>query len=448
MGHPVSPDSLGDDDFKTHALLIGATGSGKTTLLQKFIASDIERGRSLVLLDLRGDLVETVLALCADTVDPAKVILFDLREKVQPLGFNPLFGAGEPYFRALNVFDVIAEQSESWGIQLAETLRNALLLLAEAGEPLTRIEALFYDRRFLESCLDRCESESVVAFWHRLSALSTDRLAAFAMPVLNKVSLLLATKNLRAMLGHPKPIDLGRAVNTPGCVILVALAVDELHSASRMMGTLILSALTREIFARAQIPEAERNPIKFYVDEFENFSSKDFEMILSEGRRFRLSLILAHQTLSQLSKSMRSLILGNVGMKVVFRVGSEDNVVLNRDLTGHQIFDFTMNAPGSAVIWRRASGTVPLEIGEPIFGGRKPVKCGRWPGAAEEAAKAAATEVKEDYLDKARAFAQRVYAIHRVMSEPGEQKVALPTKCAFEPHSEPTQASLSLEEWL
>ena len=125
--------SITPSQLTTHALLLGATGSGKTNLLHHMIAQDIERGQSLCVLDLRGDLVASVLELCAGRVDPRNVCLIDLREKTRPTGFSPLYGPGEPYFRALNVLDVLEAESESWGVQLSETLRNALMLLAEAG---------------------------------------------------------------------------------------------------------------------------------------------------------------------------------------------------------------------------------------------------------------------------------------------------------------------------
>lgn len=401
--------------------ILGTTGSGKTTFLHRLILKDIEANRSLLILDLRGDLVEAALAICyACEVDPARVVHFDLREKQNPTGFDPLFGAGEPYFRALNVLDVVAEQSESWGVQLAETLRNALLLLAEAGERLTKIESLFYDGAFRRQCLTRCTAEPVVSFWERFEEIGPDRLASYALPVLNKVSLLLSTANLRAMLGHPSPVDLGRAVNTPGSIILVSLAADELHGASRMMGSLMLSAITREVFARVEIPEKDRVPIRFYVDEFENFGMHDFASILSEGRRFGLTLVLAHQTLSQLSKPMRSLILGNVGFKVVFRVSMEDSFAMSKDMSGDsRSYDMANQNTGCAHIWNPNYWYVGA-----FYNGGRLFK-------------------EESYRQDAQAFARRVAALHA--------PPPVPMKTEFAPlHREPAvrSAKSSLEEWL
>lgn len=148
---PEALVSVPPELLRTHAYTIGATGSGKTTVLHHFMNQDIALGHSLVVLDMRGDLVNAALELCAGRVPPEKIKLFDLREKERPTPFNPLFGAGEPFFRALNVLDVVKDESESFGVQLAETLRHSLLLLAENQEPLTNIEQLLMDETYRKS---------------------------------------------------------------------------------------------------------------------------------------------------------------------------------------------------------------------------------------------------------------------------------------------------------
>lgn len=352
----------------THTYLIGATGSGKTVLLQHLIAQDLSREHSICVLDMRGDLVNTVLEMCVGRIAPSKVKILDLREKIRPFGFNPLFGAGEPYFRALNVLDVAASESESWGVQLSETLRNALLVLAESGSSLTDLDDFFFDPAFRESCLRKVSYEPVVSFWKRFGDMAPERQLTFATPVLNKLSLLLATPTLRRILGHQAPIDLGKHLNTKGSVLLVSLAVDELHAAGRMMGSLVLSAICREIFSRVNQAESDRNPVRLYVDEFENFSMKEFEQILAEGRRFKFSAVLAHQTLGQLSPRMRSMILGNVGTKFVFRVGFEDGRVLSRDIFGDcQAYIFSDLPVGHCLMRRRNHGDLEVEVNEPII---------------------------------------------------------------------------------
>ncbi len=354
--------------LKTHALLIGATGSGKTNLMHHLIAQDIERGHSVAVLDLRGDLVDSVLELAAGRVHPSNVTLIDLREKEQPHGFNPLFGPGEPYFRALGVLDAIAHESESWGIQLSETLRYALMLFAEIGKPITVLDQLFYNSSFRLQCLALAENSPTSDFWERFHTLSADKQQALAMPVLNKLSMLTSTRSLRRVLGHRNPVDIGEQLNSPGSVTLVSLAIDELHGAAKMMGNMILSSICREIFSRVQVGEHNRNPVRLYVDEFEHFVLRDFESFLAEGRRFALSLVLAHQTLAQLTPKMRSMILGNVGVKFAFRAGREDSQTLCKDLTGDpNLVDLNDLQTGEALMWVRGEGIEMVEINEPLL---------------------------------------------------------------------------------
>ena len=360
--------SLPPSRLKTHALLIGATGCGKTNLLHHLIAQDIERGHSIAILDLRGDLVGAALQICCGRVRPNLVKIIDLRERNRPFGFNPLSGAGEPYFRALNLLEVLEHESDSWGVQLAETLRNGLLLLAEIDLPITSLEKLLYDATFRLACLSQASASPVTEFWVRYHYLSADKQATLAMPVLNKLSLLLSTKTLRTTLGHSDPIDLGDQLNTPGSVTLISLAADELHGAGKMMGSLILASICREIFSRVPIPEKQRNPVRLYVDEFEHFVLGDFETILAEGRRFGFSVVLAHQTLAQLSPRMRSMILNNVGVKFAFRCGREDSSTICRDLTGDpQAYDLNTLKTGIALLWVRGQKEFLIEINEPLF---------------------------------------------------------------------------------
>jgi hypothetical protein len=363
---------LSQKELATHLHAIGKTGAGKTNFLHHLIAQDVLWGSSFVILDLRGDLVSAALSICAGRVPAEKVKIIDLREKRHPFGFNPLIGPGEPYFHALNVLDVVEAESESWGVQLQETLRFALFALTEARSNLPAIEKLFHDEIFREILLERVTSPDVLDFWHRFAELNADKQRALASPVLNKVNGLFATPNLRATLAHPKPIDLGRHLDIPGSVLLISLAADELHSIGRMMGSLVLACLTREMFGRVELPETQRNPVRIIVDEFEHFGTRDFEMILVEGRRFGISLVLAHQTLSQLSAKLRSGILGNVGTKVCFQLGREDSFTMSLDFTQNRnAIDFTKIPKGCAIISRSGKPLAGVEINSPLFkGGR------------------------------------------------------------------------------
>jgi len=361
--------TLTPDDLKIHALAIGSSGSGKSTLLHHLVAQDILLGHSIVIIDARGDfttVAKTIGQLAG--IDKTRYHEYNLREKVRPRGFSPLAGSGEPYYRALGFLDAVAAEWDGVGPQTADVMRNAVLLLAETNSPITLLEALFNDRRVRQDLLRRGCSDRVREFWERYDGLSADRQANLASPVLNKVSILFATEGLRRIFGHPSPTDIGAHLNTPGSITLISLAVDELHSAGWVTGQLFLSSIAREIFARVEVAESLRNPVRLYVDEFEHFSMTEFENLLAEGRRFKCSLVLAHQTLAQLTPKLRSMILGNVGVKAVFRTARHDADILNKDLAGDpKAYDLPSLGVGEAVLWKRNQKPVEIEVNAPLF---------------------------------------------------------------------------------
>jgi hypothetical protein len=429
--------SLPPSLLKTHALLIGSTGCGKTNALHHLVAQDILLGHSFCILDMRGDFSEAALELCVGRVPPPSMLVLDLRDKDVPFGFDPLSGEGEAYFRALGILDAVESESASWGVQLSETLRYALMLLAETGFRLTDLERLLTDLTFLLTCLDLCRSESVLSFFQRFAELSADKRMALAMPVLNKLAPLLATDRLRRILGHSNPIDLGAHLNRRGSVTLVSLSVDELHASGRMFGRIFLASLCRELFSRVGTPESRRNPVRLFVDEFEHFGTGEFETILAEGRRFGLSLILAHQTLAQLSTKMRSLILGNVGTKLVFRCGREDGPVLSRDLTGDpRAIDFAQFETGEAMLSNRSIGTVRIEINEPII---------RDGGGLSRAARRFRDEINAYHASKTVRQANVTSQRARHQSKPAEPQTAPAGKNAT---PRPPRKPPALEDWL
>lgn len=320
-------------DLARHAYILGATGCGKTSLILKLIEQDIRNGKSIAVIDLRGDLIAGAIGICANLQVPFdRVKLLDLREPKRVAGFNPLTGPGEAHIRALHVLDVLQSESESWGVQLEESLRNALLLLTEAKAPLTALERVFLDEAFRSGLLRQCTDDSVIGFWSRYAALSEDRQQAWVLPVLNKVTPLMAARALRESLGSESPIDLRATLSKPGQILLVSLAVDELHRSGRMLGSLVVSSISREMMSRVNVPEKNRNPVRLYVDEFENMASDSFEGLIAEGRRFGLTLVLSHQILTQLPPKLRSVIRNNVGLQMLFQCGYEDARQLAREL--------------------------------------------------------------------------------------------------------------------
>lgn len=353
LGEPVQVQS---SDLARHAYLLGSTGSGKTNFIMNLIGQDLAAKQSIVVLDLRGDLVERTLALCEATgIDSKRVALLDLREKEYAVGFDPLSGEGEPFVRALHLLDLVRQESDSWGVQIDEVMRNSFLLLAGAGHPVTAIERLLFDEAFLDHLLVVCDDPAVTSFFGRYKALSEEKQLSWALPVLNKLTPLFATKRVRALLGSDTGLWLDTLLETRGTVLLISLAVDELHRTGRMLGSLLVSAIARTMLARVTVPEEKRNPVRLYVDEFENMASETFESLIAEGRRFKFSLVLSHQNLAQIPPRLKAVIRNNVGLQGLFCCGYQDAKELFWELPeGFTVGCLTSLQPGELLLMPRA----------------------------------------------------------------------------------------------
>lgn len=321
---------VSEGERRRHMYLIGATGSGKTNLVLRLIEEELESGRTAVVLDLRGDLVDRIAGRGKAA---GRTVSFDLREE-SPLGFNPLAGSGGAHSRAMGLLDAVRAQSESWGIQLDESLRNCLVALAFSGGALTDIEPLLDDEDFRAETLKRCHDESVLRFFDRYGAMSAERRRAWSLPVFNKITPLLCAPEIRAVLSQPDGLDWGELLDEPGQLVLVALAAHRFHAASRLLGGLMVASIERAVMARAETPEERRNPATLFVDEFETMAGPAFASLLAEGRRFGLSLALSHQNLSQMEGSLRQTIRNNAAVQLFFQTGATDAGELAQDVSG------------------------------------------------------------------------------------------------------------------
>lgn len=367
------PFALSHDQRARHLYILGATGSGKTNLILQLLANDLAEGRSIAIVDLRGDLVDRLMSRLAssETAVPAeRIALLDLRDSEKIVGFNPLAGKGEPHSRAYFVLDALRSHSESWGIQLEETLRNALIALAEAQLSLLELEPLLTSAEHRTAILGRSSDPSVGAFFERFSSLSPERQQTWVLPVLNKVTPLLGIPRLRLLFGCPKTIDFEETLNRPGSILMVSLAVDRFHSASRLIGSLVLGALEGAVMGRVDVPERARNPVNLYVDEFETMATEAFSSIVAEGRRFRLSLTLSHQNLSQIPPNLRQVIRNNIQTQIYFQTGAIDARELRHEITNlerEEVVKALQSLPiGHAYVCRRPAEPVLVRFEEAL----------------------------------------------------------------------------------
>ena len=230
------------------------------------------------------------------------------------------------------------------------------------------IEPLLCEPAFRQSVLSSVTDSQVRSFFARYGDLSEDRQTAWRLPVLNKVTPLLAIPGIRLMLGQRQGFSLPDLLdNSPGHIILISLAVDRLHGAAHLVGGLLVSSLQTAIMARVDQPEEDRTPINLYIDEFETMATERFETILAEGRRFGLGLTLSHQNLSQLPQALRHAVLSNSQTQLYFQTGATDAAELAREVACAQPREWVRTSlirqgVGEAFLVRRGEESVRLKV--------------------------------------------------------------------------------------
>lgn len=325
----ATPFGIKRKDRRAHMYILGKTGTGKSTLLETLIRQDISSGHGLALLDPHGDLVEKVLSeVPADRRHD--LIYFDATDAKHPLGFNPLECVAARYrpLAASGLLSVFQHLwSDSWGPRLEHLLRNALLtLLEQPNTTLADIPRLLDDNAFRKQAVTRVTSDQVRNFWLKEYAGYPARFRAEVVaPLQNKVGAFLSNPLIHRIVTQEKSaFRMGRIMDE-GKVLLVNLAKGKIGAdTSTLLGALLVSRLGLAALGRVGQPESERRDFYLYLDEFHNFTTLSLAGMLSELRKYRLNLILAHQYLAQLDERLLAAILGNVGTIVSFRIGPSD----------------------------------------------------------------------------------------------------------------------------
>ncbi|HZR82569.1 MAG TPA: TraM recognition domain-containing protein [Candidatus Binatia bacterium] len=319
-----------------HIYAIGKTGTGKSTLLETLMRDDVRAGSGFALVDPHGDLVERVARAVPDHRRD-DVVFFDVAEQAHRLSFNPLGGvpAGKRSLAASAMLEVFRKLwADSWGPRLEHILRNALLALLDQERPtLADILRLLSDDDFRRGVGQRVENPMIRSFWLREYPGYPDRFRAEAIaPIQNKVGAFLSNPLLYGILnGRREGLDL-RHVMDEGKILLVNLAKGKIgEDTANLLGSLLVSSIGNAAFSRADTTERERRPFWVYLDEFQNFTTLSLANMLSELRKYRVGLVLAHQYLSQLAPEIRDAIIGNVGTIISFRIGLADAEIIARE---------------------------------------------------------------------------------------------------------------------
>ncbi len=328
------------DDRRRHIYIIGKTGMGKSTLLENMIVSDIRAGRGTAVIDPHGDLVEAVQR-CIPKERSNDVVFFDPADTEHPISFNVLH-CPDPQQRAVTASGLMSVFTKLWpgtfSGRMEHVLRNTLLALLEhEGSSMLGIMRMYADDNYRKKVVQHVTDPLVKSFWEDEYASWSEKYRTEAVAAIqNKVGQLLSTPLIRNIVGQVQSkLDIRHAMDT-GKIILVNLSKGRLgEDTSAFLGSMLVTKFQIDAMSRADMPESKRRDFFLYVDEFQNFATASFATILSEARKYRLSLTMANQYVSQLligehsSTALRDAVFGNVGTLVSFQVGSDDAEVLS-----------------------------------------------------------------------------------------------------------------------
>ncbi len=327
------PFGIKREDRRRHLYVVGKSGSGKSKLLELLIWNDLNTGKGVAVLDPHGDLVDAVLRYVP--AHRAKdVVIFDPADTEFPIAFNPLEQVEDAYKMQLTIgfLDIFKKLfGDNWTYRLEHVLRyTTLALLDSPNTTVLSILKMLTDKNYRQRIVSRIKDNVVKSFWVSEFAAWSEKFDAEAItPLLNKVGQLVATNMIRNVIGQPKTRFNIREIMDGKKILLMKVSKGLLgEENSSLVGSMIITKMYQAAMSRANVPEEQREDFYFYVDEFQNFATDTFYEILSEARKYRLNLTIAHQYMGQLSGKIRQTVFGNVGSMVSFRVGAEDAAVL------------------------------------------------------------------------------------------------------------------------
>ncbi len=347
-----------DDDRRRHLYIIGQTGTGKSQSMVRMVVQDMEDGKGCCVMDAHGELAEDILSrVPKHRIND--VIYFNPGDLSRPMGMNMLeFDPAKPEQKTFIVNEIQAIFNKlfdkaSMGPMFEQYMRNTLILLMEdsVNEPCTLMEVprIFSDDAFRNRKLARISNPAVIDFWEKEASKATGdwSLANMGVYIATKFGNFTANDYMRPIIGQTKSAFNFRQVMDEGKILIVNLSKGKIGELNQeLLGMLIVGKITLAALSRSDTPDKSKlKDFYLYIDEFQNYTTDSIEVILSEARKYKLCLTMAHQLVNQLEDNIRDAVFGNVGSKLVFRIGAPDTELLlkdfapefnDKDLTGFQ----------------------------------------------------------------------------------------------------------------
>jgi len=323
-------------DRALHCYAIGKTGTGKSTLLGNMIIDDINKGRGVAVVDPHGDLVRDVL----DYIPEQRVkdiIYFSPADRGFPIGFN-LLEAVNPEYKNIVASGIVGIFKkifgESWGPRLEYILRNVILGLLECENvTMLSIIKILTDTKFRRGVIEKISDPVIRDFFLNEYERYDQKFRTEAIaPIQNKVGQFLSSSVIRNIVGQERStIDI-RKIMDEGKILLLDLSIGKIgEDNSALLGAMLITKIQMAAMSRAELEKGARVPFYLYVDEFQNFATDSFAVILSEARKYGLSLTVTNQYIAQMPETVSNAVFGNIGSLIVFRVGASDAESLQRE---------------------------------------------------------------------------------------------------------------------
>lgn len=324
------------DDRRRHMYIVGSTGMGKSELLKSMAVQDMYAGRGFAFIDPHGDTADTLLDFIPEH-RIKDVVYFDPGDLDFPISFNIMESVNYDYRHLvasglLGVFKKIWG-AEAWSGRMEYILNNTILALLEyPSSTLLGINRLMSQKSYRDKVVDKVKDPIVRSFWVDEFAKYADRFATEATAAIqNKVGQFASNNLIRNIIGQVNSRFDIRKIMDDGKILIANVSKGKIgEDASRLLGALLITKIQLAAMSRVDIPESERRDFHLYVDEFQNFATESFANILSEARKFHLSLVVAHQYIKQMEEEVRDAVFGNVGTIISFRVGAEDAEYLEK----------------------------------------------------------------------------------------------------------------------
>jgi len=336
------PVYISDEDRMRHMYIVGKTGVGKSELLKDLVIQDIRNGEGVCFIDPHGDAVEELLNL----IPPERaedVIYFNPSDTERPIGLNLLEANTEDqkHFAATAVINMMYKLFDPYktgivGPRFEHAVRNAMLTaMCEEGSTFVEVIRILTDAKFVQELLPKVTDPIVRRYWTDQIAQTSDFHKSEVLDyITSKFGRFVTNKMIRNIIGQSKSSFSLRQVMDEGKILFINLSKGTIgEENSSFLGLILVPRILMAAMSRTDMIKEQRRPFYLYVDEFQNFATPDFAVILSEARKYALALCVANQFIGQVEEEVKNAVFGNVGTIISFRIGTTDANYLQHEFT-------------------------------------------------------------------------------------------------------------------